>query len=109
MTDWSRKATPTSPHLFNDGNDTDIKFIENSLSKNKYSMFIRKISPEFPDEILKKYIYEYSKDEDNNLQINKPFFIINITNISNLSNIPKTLKNLFFFICIIYFLYCIKN
>ena len=30
-------------------------------------MFIRKVSPEFPDEMLEKYIYLYSKDvyEDN--------------------------------------------
>jgi len=112
MTDWNRKATPTSPHLFKDGNDTDIKFIENSLSNNKYSMFIRKISPEFPDEILKKYIYEYSKDEDNNLQINEPFFMLkipNIPNILNIPNIPKTLKNIFCFFCIVYFFITYKN
>jgi hypothetical protein len=74
ITDWTRKTTTTSPHLFKEGNDTDIKFIEKSLNNNKYSMFIRKISPDFPDEILKKYIYEYSKEEDAILQIKDPFW-----------------------------------
>ena len=42
-------------------------FIEKFLKENKYTMFIRKVSPEFPDTILQKYIYNYSKDdyEDN--------------------------------------------
>jgi hypothetical protein len=70
----------------------DIKFIENALNNNKYSIFIRKISPEFPDEILKKFIYEYSKDKDNALQINEPFLI------------EKVFKYLFTFILMIYFL-----
>jgi hypothetical protein len=46
----------TSPHLFKDGNDEDIQFIENFLEKNDFTMFIRKVHPKFPDEILRKYI-----------------------------------------------------
>jgi hypothetical protein len=67
ITDWSRMASSTSPHIFKDGNKRDIECIENSLDKNKYTMFIRKVSPEFPDEVIKKYVYNYSKDdyEDN--------------------------------------------
>jgi hypothetical protein len=66
-TDWSRMTTSTSPHLFKNADKTDIIFIEKFLKENKYTMFIRKVSPEFPDTILKKYIYDYSKDvyEDN--------------------------------------------
>jgi hypothetical protein len=66
-TDWSRMSSKTSPHVFKNADETDIAFIEKFLKKNKYTMFIRKVSPEFPDTILKKYIYEYSKDdyEDN--------------------------------------------
>jgi hypothetical protein len=66
-TDWSRMASSTSPHVFKEANHHDITFIENFLTKNKYTMFIRKVSPEFPDTILKKYIYNYSNDdyEDN--------------------------------------------
>jgi hypothetical protein len=56
-------ASSTSPHFFKEANQTDITFIENFLTKNKYTMFIRKVSPEFPDTILQKYIYNYSKDE----------------------------------------------
>ena len=66
-TDWSRMSSKTSPHVFKNADETDIAFIEKFLKENKYTMFIRKVSPEFPDTILKKYIYEYSKDdyEDN--------------------------------------------
>jgi hypothetical protein len=66
-TDWSRMSSKTSPHVFKDACKTDIAFIENFLKENKYTMFIRKVSPEFPDEVIKKYIYNYSKDdyEDN--------------------------------------------
>jgi hypothetical protein len=60
-------SSKTSPHVFKDACKTDIAFIENFLKENKYTMFIRKVSPEFPDEVIKKYIYNYSKDdyEDN--------------------------------------------
>lgn len=66
-TDWSRMSSKTSPHIFKNACKTDIAFIENFLKENKYTMFIRKVSPEFPDEVIKKYIYTYSKDdyEDN--------------------------------------------
>ena len=61
-TDWSRMASGTSPHIFKEANKTDIVFIENFLKENKYIMFIRKVSPEFPDTILQKYIYNYSNE-----------------------------------------------
>ena len=65
--DWTRMTSITSPHVFENADNHDITFIEKFLKKNKYTMFIRKVSPEFPDTILQKYIYEYSKDdyEDN--------------------------------------------
>jgi hypothetical protein len=62
-TDWSRMSSKTSPHIFKNACKTDIAFIENFLKENKYTMFIRKVSPEFPDTILEKYIYDYLKDE----------------------------------------------
>ena len=66
-TDWSRMASSTSPHIFKEANQTDITFIEKFIKENKYTMFIRKVSPEFPDEVLQKYIYNYFDDdyEDN--------------------------------------------
>ena len=56
MADWIRMSSPTSPHLFKLGDGDDVQFIENFLEKNEFVMFIRKVHPEFPDEILRKYI-----------------------------------------------------
>ena len=56
MADWFRMSSPTSPHLFKDGSEEDVQFIENFLEKNDFTMFIRKVHPKFPDEILRKYI-----------------------------------------------------
>jgi hypothetical protein len=75
LTDWSRMASATSPYLFKDTNETDIKFIETELDKNKYAMFIRKISPEFPDAILRHYIYKHGKEADMALVVREPFLI----------------------------------
>jgi hypothetical protein len=75
IADWSRMASATSPHIFKEGNEMDIKFIETELDKNKYAMFIRKISLEFPDTILRHYIYKHSKETDMALVIRDPFFI----------------------------------
>ena len=76
ITDWSRMVTATSPHLFKDGNDRDIQFINAELEKNKYAIFIRKMNTEFPNEILKKYIYQYNKEKDDALIIKEPFHFI---------------------------------
>ena len=75
-TDWSRMTSSTSPHLFKYANDVDVKFIENTLEKDKYAMFIRKVAPEFPDEILKYYIYQYSQQKNNKLILREPFLFI---------------------------------
>jgi|694.fasta_scaffold58038_3 hypothetical protein len=76
LTDWDRMSSFTSPHLFKDANQIDIKFIDNGLDKNKYAMFIRKIAPEFPDNVLKNYIYFKNKTSDDNLIIFKPIYFI---------------------------------
>jgi hypothetical protein len=79
LTDWSRMTSPTSPHLFKEANDLDIQFIDKEIEKNPYAMFIRKVAPEFPNEILKHYIYEENRENDNKLIIknphNSPFYI----------------------------------
>ena len=72
ITDWSRMTSATSPHLFKKGDETDTKFIDSELNKNKYAMFIRKIAPEFPDELLNHYIYEYNKINDDKLVLTEP-------------------------------------
>jgi len=75
-TDWSRTTSPTSPHLFKLANEQDIKFITKSLSKDKHVMFIRKIDPSFPDEVLKYFIYDYSKNEDKKLVLKEPIIFV---------------------------------
>ena len=72
ITDWSRTTSPTSPHLFKDGNELDIKFINKSFVNDKYAMFIRKIAPDFPNAILREYIYEKSKEKDDQIIIVEP-------------------------------------
>lgn len=76
-TDWSRMMSITSPYLFSNKCDQDIEFIEKTLEENKYVMFIRKIAPEFPDDILDYYIYEYSKEKDDKLVIENPNKFLN--------------------------------
>lgn len=52
ISDWNRMSSPTSPHMFIDGSDTDICVIKTLLNDNKYAMFLRKVHPSFPDDIL---------------------------------------------------------
>jgi len=76
LTDWNRMSNSTSPHLFKNPNEQDIIFIDKELERNKYAMFIRKIAPEFPDDILKHYIYELNKEKDDKLIITEPNEVI---------------------------------
>jgi hypothetical protein len=76
LTDWNRMSSFTSPHTFKDANNADIKFIDTELDKNKYAMFIRKMAPEFPDDILKNYIYVKNKARDDDLVIVTPSLFI---------------------------------
>jgi len=55
ITEWSRTKSPTSPHLFKEGDSQDIIFINNSLKNNKYSIFLRKVDEAFPDSILESF------------------------------------------------------
>ena len=64
LTDWNRMATPTSPHLFKDANETDLLFLDAELKKNKCAIFVRKIAPEFPDNVLRHYIYNVNHSKD---------------------------------------------
>jgi hypothetical protein len=98
ITDWSRMSTATSPHLFKFGNEQDIKFIEETLEKNKFAIFIRKIDIEFPDEILKYYIYEHYREKEKNLYIKENFYYF----ISSKKNI---IIGLFFSLVIFFFGY----
>ena len=72
IADWNRRSSTTSPHVFKYGDEEDIKFIDKELEKNPYNIFIRKISPEFPDEVLRHYIYEHDKENVNKLVLVEP-------------------------------------
>jgi hypothetical protein len=54
--DWSRMMNSTSPYLFKEVCDRDLEFIEKTLNKNKYTMFLRKVAVEFPDEVLRPFL-----------------------------------------------------
>jgi hypothetical protein len=56
ITDWSRMSNATSPHLF-EGSQEDIYFINTELKENKYALFLRKVSQNFPDNTLLDIIY----------------------------------------------------
>jgi hypothetical protein len=99
MTDWSRQSNSTSPHIFKEGNEKDIKFINDSLKENPYVMFIRKVHPTFPNEILKNYIYKYNEEEDKKLVLKNPFLL------KKLYNIFKQIIFYFFILYFFYFLY----
>jgi hypothetical protein len=72
ITDWSRCTSATSPHLFKYADDEDIKLIDKELERNPYNIFIRKVAPEFPDDILKHYIYEHNREIDKQLVLVEP-------------------------------------
>lgn len=70
ISDWSRMSNATSPHLFLHGNETDLMFINNELSQNKYVMFLRKVHVSFPDNILFDFIKPKSKKKHNVFLLN---------------------------------------
>jgi hypothetical protein len=72
LADWSRMASATSPHIFKEGDTRDIRFLETNLPQHKCVMFFRKVSPDFPDDILRKYIYK----KDDSLMVPEPFVFL---------------------------------
>jgi hypothetical protein len=52
LTDWTRMSSPTSPYLFKDVTEENVNIIKKLLKENKYSMFLRKVDKNFPDEAL---------------------------------------------------------
>ena len=56
LADWSRMESSTSPHLFKEGSSEDLEFIHENIENNPFAMFLRKVSPKFPDEIILNYI-----------------------------------------------------
>ena len=66
----------TSPYLFDDASSKNVRFIEESLIKHEYMFFIRKMSPDFPDLEINKYIYEYSLERDKELDMDKKMYFV---------------------------------
>ena len=97
LADWKRMSSATSPHVFKDVDEDDINFIDKELEKNNYAMFIRKVTPEFSDEVLRHYIFK----EDNELVLIEPLEMM-------YNRYQVILKNCFYIlICImvVYILY----
>ena len=63
ITNWEKMSNATSPHVFTN-NKEDLNYINNQLKENKFAMFLRKISIEFPDDILKNIIYNTNYNHD---------------------------------------------
>lgn len=101
IADWYRRSSTTSPHVFKDADEDDIKFIDKELERNPYHIFIRKIAPEFPDQILKHYIYEHDKENDDKLVLSEPEEMM----INRYSIIAK---KCFYFLSLITVLYILK-
>ena len=62
LIDWSRMTSSTSPYVFKYETDIyttqhNINWILGEKKSNKYAIFLRKVDPSFPDDILEKMIY----------------------------------------------------
>ena len=54
--DWERTTNyGNSPHVFTDWDKEDKKFVKDFVEQNPYTMFIRKVSPDFPDSVILKW------------------------------------------------------
>ena len=54
VSDWTRMASPTSPHFFKEGTEENINIICDILKENKYTLFLRKVHKTFPDSVIKE-------------------------------------------------------
>jgi len=64
LTDWTRMESGTSPHLFKTyDKEVDQPILDKLYRENPYACFLRKVHPEFPDEVLNKMIYKKEKQE----------------------------------------------
>jgi hypothetical protein len=73
ITDWSRMTSSTSPYLFKEASKTNIDFIHKSLKEHPNAIFIRKVSSDFPDNILNDFIYTQTINTDKLIILKDPF------------------------------------
>jgi hypothetical protein len=66
VTDWDRMTSATSPHLFHAEGDLnqDQKFLESQTNERKFKFFVRKIATNYPDDILRYFMYKKHKKVD---------------------------------------------
>tara|TARA_Y200000002_G_scaffold383256_1_gene404493 strand:+ start:6261 stop:7166 length:906 start_codon:yes stop_codon:yes gene_type:complete len=68
VVDWSNPSSATSPYVFSSGSEKEVEFIKESLHKNRYSMFLRKIGKKFPDSVINQLIENNSSFKDDELE-----------------------------------------
>lgn len=59
VADWSRMSSPTSPHLFQADQAAmaaDKRVIGDLLRANPFALFLRKVHPSFPDDVLREFM-----------------------------------------------------
>jgi hypothetical protein len=100
ITDWTRMSSPTSPYLFKEATDENLKIIDDLLKENKYTMFLRKVHSSFPENEIRnimntdfKHTYEntYNQATKHNNSSRRSCCLL----ISSLVIVP-----LFSFICV---------
>jgi hypothetical protein len=74
--DWSRMMNSTSPYLFSELCHRDMEFIEKTLSTNKYTMFLRKVAPEFPDSVISNFIEKNNTSVEAERSTNRRFIYL---------------------------------
>lgn len=69
--DWTRMSSPTSPYVFQEASEVNIQRIRQLLEENKYSMFLRKVHPDFPDAVLLQIQQEQEQEHEKKQKDNK--------------------------------------
>jgi len=64
ITDWVHMEGPTSPYTFKSGSKEEIERLKELIEKNPYGLFLRKVSPYFPDRILIPIIFPIKKESN---------------------------------------------
>jgi len=55
LTDWEHMSSSTSPYVFKNGLSREMDYVVQN--KGTYSLFLRKVDPAFPDNLLRKLIW----------------------------------------------------
>jgi len=85
IADWTRMSSPTSPYNFKEDTKENINIICKLLKENKYTIFLRKVHCNFPDDALKRIMemdfnHEYELLHNNAKKKNNKLSLFNIFN-----------------------------